>query len=119
MTTRPTRLGRWRGLISLVQDVTANGATAIERVHLETARRVFSVATHAIAEFSASPATATAATELLHALHDRAATASYEGVRLVAHLVGGGANAALATLDSPVDGAAEHLDGRDTEPTRV
>ena len=108
MNSRPTRLGRWRGLISLVQDVTTNGATAIERVHLETARRVFSIATQAIAEFSVSPATATAATELLHALHDRAATASYEGVRLVAHLVGGGANAALASLDATVDATPAH-----------
>lgn len=82
---------RWQGLRALVVDAVDNGATAIERVHLETARRPFAIIEQ-IPEL-AQPA------QNIREVHDTIVSGVYTSVRLVNKLVGRTLDAALAAFD--------------------
>jgi hypothetical protein len=82
---------RWQGLRALVSDAVEHGATAIERVHLETARRPFTIIEQ-IPEL-AQPA------QNIREVHDTIVSGVYTSVRLVNQLVGKTLDAALAALD--------------------
>jgi hypothetical protein len=93
----PAELKRLRGLKDLVRDVVTQGASAVERVHLATARRPFQVLGR-IAPL-AQPA------QLAHQVHDAAVSTTYGLVRAVAHGAGEVADLALDALEpGPVDG---------------
>jgi len=81
---------RWRGLALLVRDAVEHGSRAVEKVHLETARRPFVILEHipAIAE----------PTKLVHTVHDLAVTSVYETIRIVNRVVGSTVDVAFDTL---------------------
>jgi hypothetical protein len=83
---------RWQGLRALVIDAVEHGATAIERVHLETARRPFSIMENIPA--LAEPA------QNIREVHDTIVSGVYTSVRLVNQLVGKTLDAALAAIDA-------------------
>lgn len=68
-------LARWRGLKDLLCDAVTHGASAVERVHLETARRPFVVLEHL-------PPIAASAHQI-HQVHDALVSFSYGNVRAV------------------------------------
>ena len=82
---------RWQGLRALVGDAVEHGATAIERVHLETARRPFAIIEQ-IPELS-QPA------QNIREVHDTIVSGVYTSVRLVNKLVGRTLDAALEAFD--------------------
>jgi hypothetical protein len=82
---------RWRGLGALIGDAVDHGASAIERVHLDTARRPFAI-------LEQVPAVSQPAQEI-HAVHDTVVSGVYTSVRLVNRMVGKTLDAALAALD--------------------
>ena len=79
---------RWRGLFSLVGQAVDQGATAIERVHLETARRPFAILEHI-------PVLAVPA-QSVHTIHDATASSVYALIRIVN-------DAAGKTIDAAID----------------
>jgi hypothetical protein len=87
---------RWQGLRALVGDAVEHGATAIERVHLETARRPFAFMEHIPP--LAEPA------QNIREVHDTIVSGVYTSVRLVNQLVGKTLDAALAALDTQSQG---------------
>jgi hypothetical protein len=68
-----TDMQRWRGLAALVADAVLHGASAIERVHLATARRTFYVAQRVPG--LSEPA------KVVQAVHDLAISHAYKSVR--------------------------------------
>ncbi|MFV8749389.1 hypothetical protein ACNOYE_02430 [Nannocystaceae bacterium ST9] len=82
---------KWRGLKALVHDAVEHGSRAIERVHLDTARRPF-----ALLEIVPGIATPT---KVVHVVHDALVTTSYSAVRLVNAALGKAADVALDLLD--------------------
>jgi hypothetical protein len=72
-------IARWRGLTALVADAVTHGASAIERVHLATARRPFQIIERA-------PGIG-APTKGVHMVHDLAVSSVYQSVRLVTAVV--------------------------------
>ena len=66
---------RWQGLRALVGDAVEHGATAIERVHLETARRPFTI-------MEQIPPLAEPA-QNIREVHDTIVSGVYASVRLV------------------------------------
>jgi hypothetical protein len=86
-----TDLSRWRGLTALIADTVEHGASAIERVHLATARRPFWLLEQipGIAE----PAKG------IHAVHDMIASGIYQQVRFVSRVAGEVIDAALEVFD--------------------
>lgn len=91
-------LTRWRGLTALVADAVEHGASAIERIHLATARRPFAILERA-------PGIA-AEVQTIHSVHDAIVSAVYGQVRFVTRLVGKTADAALEAFDEG-SGAAD------------
>lgn len=89
---------RWRGLRALVGDAVEQGASAIERVHLSTARRPFAILEQipGIAEPAQS----------IHEIHDTVVSSVYGTVRLVNRVVGQTLDGALAALDTSAAEAA-------------
>ena len=75
-----TRTQRWLALQPLVQDAVEHGATAVERVHRETADRTFAV-------LEAIPPVAEPA-RLVHGVFGLVLTGSYGSVRLLNRAVG-------------------------------
>ncbi len=71
---------KWRGLEALIHDAVEHGSRAVERVHLETARRPFAI-------LEQVPGIA-GPTKVVHVLHDSVVTSSYAAVRWVNGLVG-------------------------------
>jgi hypothetical protein len=92
---------RWRGLRALITDAVEHGASAIERVHLSTARRPFDV-------IQQIPSVAEPA-QNIHEVHDTIVSGVYTTIRLVNRAVGQTLEHALVALennapsDRPVD----------------
>ena len=97
-----TDVKRWRGLRALIGDAVEQGASAIERVHLQTARRPFAV-------LEQIPGIAEPA-QNIHQIHDSVVSSVYATIREVNRLVGEIADAAL-------DGV-EHQQAEQAEPER-
>lgn len=87
-----TDMKRWRGLRALVTDAVEQGASAIERVHLQTARRPFVVLEH-IPGVS-GPA------HILHQAHDTIVSGVYDAIRVTNRIVGQTLDAALEIADA-------------------
>lgn len=98
-------LRKLRGLKDLVRDAVEHGASAIEKVHLATARRPFQVLEQipGIAE----PARG------VHEIHDAIVATSYGAVRAVTRAVSGAADLAFDALD---DGSTEPATSEPAEP---
>ena len=79
---------RWRGLVALVGQLVDQGAVAVERVHLETARRPFAI-------LERIPLLAVPA-QSVHTIHDATASSVYALVRVVNDIAG-------KTLDVAID----------------
>ncbi len=88
-------LKQWRGLRALITDAVEHGASAIERVHLATARRPF-----AIIELIPG---IDAPTRAIHQMHDAIVSNTYASVREVNRAVGTALDAVLTAMD---DGSA-------------
>ena len=74
-----TNIERWRGVAALLGDAVKHGATAVERVHLATARRSFTW-------IERVPGVG-GPTQGVHAVHDAAVSTVYQSVRLVSAAV--------------------------------
>ena len=81
---------RWHGLAHLVRDAVEHGSRAVEKVHLETARRPFVILEHI-------PAIA-APTKVIHTVHDLTVASVYETIRIVNRVVGTTVDVAFDTL---------------------
>lgn len=81
-------LRRLRGLRALVEDAVKHGSRAIERVHLETSGRTFTI-------LEAIPPIA-APSKIVHVVHDATVSGVYGAIRGVNQLVG-------ATLEAAID----------------
>jgi hypothetical protein len=86
---------RWKGLRALIGDAVEHGASAIERVHVATTNRPFSI-------MEQIPGLAEPV-KGIHAVHDVIVTNTYSAVRLVNRAVGQAIDAALDAVDEPVD----------------
>lgn len=73
-------LRRVRGLRALIEEAVHHGASAVERVHLGTSDRTFSI-------LEAIPPIA-APTKLVHVVHDATVTSVYSAIRGVNAIVG-------------------------------
>jgi hypothetical protein len=93
-----TDVKRWRGLRALIGDAVEHGSAAVERVHLETARRPFAVLEHIPG--IAAPAQA------IHHIHDSVVAGVYGRIREVNRIVGGVIDAALDHIEQ--QDAREH-----------
>ena len=94
-------LKRWRGLATLLGDVVEHGASAIERVHLATSQRTFTLLEHI--PLLAAPAHA------VNELHDVAVSAVYSNVRLVARGVAKTLELGLDLAESRANAASPAL----------
>lgn len=93
---------RWKGLRALIGDAIEHGASAVERVHVATAKRPFTV-------MEQIPGLAEPV-KGIHAVHDVIVTNTYSAVRLVNRAVGQAIDAALDAVDEPVTEAEEPSD---------
>ena len=84
---RPTDVRPWKGLAVLVTDAVANGATAIERVHLATSARPFDL-------LQQVPVVA-APTYVVRLVHDASVGMTYAAVRGITRIVGKAVGLAL------------------------
>jgi hypothetical protein len=75
-----TKTQRWRGLVMLVRDAVEHGASAVERVHMATARRPFDV-------LESIPGV-DGPTRVVRAVHDVTVSGVYGTIRLVTRAVG-------------------------------
>ncbi len=92
MTDEQTKQ-KWRGLRALIHEAVEHGSRAVERVHLDTARRPFEI-------LEQVPGVA-GPTKAVHAVHDAVVTTSYAAVRLVNTVVGKATDTALELLAEP------------------
>jgi hypothetical protein len=83
---------RWRGLRALITDAVEHGASAIERVHLETARRPFEV----IEQITGAPEPA----QNFREVHDTIVSGVYTTIRLVNRAVGQTLEHALVAFEN-------------------
>jgi len=96
---------RWRGLLALARDSVVGASHAIERVHLETARRPFAV-------LEAVPVVA-APTTVVRVVHDAIVASVHAVVRVTARAAG-------ATLDVALHAAERSATARhDGRPPRT
>ena len=100
-------LKQLRGLKDLVRDTMQHGTTAVEKVHLETARRPFSVL-ESIAGLSEP-------VKSIHQVHDAVVASTYGTVRAVAQAVDKVLDVALDKFDDKSAPAA--VDAEATTPT--
>ncbi len=84
-------LSRVRGLAALVRDAVEHGSRAVEKVHLEIAKRPFVVLEHVPG--------IEAPTRAVHAVHDLTVQSVYGSIRLVNGLVGTTVEAALDVVE--------------------
>jgi hypothetical protein len=98
-----TTLKKVRGLRALVEDVVEHGSRAVERVHLATARRTFTILEQI--PVIAEPARA------VHLVYDATVGASYAGVRLVNRAVGAIAELAIDAIEEAPRAHAEPAAG--------
>jgi hypothetical protein len=90
---------RWLGLSALLGDAVEHATTAIERIHMTTARRPFQI-------IEAIPPIA-APTKLVHEVHDAIVTTTYRQIRFWNGAVQKVVQTALAE-DTPEPGATSH-----------
>jgi len=83
-------LDKWRGLKALVQDAVEHGATAIERVHLQTAARTFDLLQ--LVTPIAEPA------KVAREVHDTMVSSAYASVRMVNAMAGKALDAVIDSL---------------------
>lgn len=95
-----SKLGRWRGLVSLVGDAVAHGSRAVERVQLETAARPFWV-------LERIPPLALPS-KVVHVAHDVGVKVTHGMIRGISTVVVKTADAVLAAADD--DTPAEPAD---------
>ena len=88
-----TTMKQWRGLKTLVHDAVEHGSRAVERVHIETAKRPFSV-------LEAFPGIGVVARGV-HVIHDACVSSTYEMVRLVNRVVADVGDVALESIEKP------------------
>jgi hypothetical protein len=86
-----TDVKRWRGLRALIGDAVEHGSAAIERVHLETARRPFAI-------LEQVPGIGERA-HTIHQIHDGVVSTVYATIRDVNRALGDAIDAALDQLD--------------------
>ncbi|MBL8716585.1 MAG: hypothetical protein JNL79_11350 [Myxococcales bacterium] len=84
-------LSRVRGLAALVRDAVEHGSRAVEKVHLEIAKRPFTVLEHVPGIEAPSRA--------VHVVHDLTVQSVYGSIRLVNGLVGTTVEAALNAVE--------------------
>lgn len=84
-------LSRVRGLAALVRDAVEHGSRAVEKVHLEIAKRPFAVLEHVPG--------IEAPTRAVHVVHDLTVQSVYGSIRLVNGLVGTTVEAALDAVE--------------------
>lgn len=82
---------QWKGVAMLATDAVTHGSRAIEKVHLATADRTFTV-------LELIPPIAPVAA-VVHVAHDAITSLSHASVRGAAHLVGGSITGALGWLE--------------------
>jgi hypothetical protein len=87
-----TDLKRWRGLRALVSDAVDHGASAVQRVHLATARRPFALLAHVPG--------LRAPVQAVHAVHDGVVSGVYDAIRVTNHVVGTTLDGVLELLDT-------------------
>ena len=104
-----TAIARWRGLAALVADAVTHGASAIERVHLATARRPFQIIERAPGIGAPSKG--------VHAVHDVAVSGVYQSIRAVTGLVAKVVDAGLELADDST-GETEHSASASPKSTR-
>ncbi len=93
----------WRGVVALVGEAVEHGSRAVERVHLETAKRPFVILEHI-------PVVAPIA-RIVHVAHDATATSVYGTIRAVNAGVG-----AIIRATEPSEGPSRSAsDERDAE----
>jgi hypothetical protein len=85
---------RWRGLTALIGAAVEHGASAIERVHVATAQRPFTV-------LSYIPGVA-APSVVVEKVHDATVAGVYESIRVITRLVALSLDAALDAIDGEV-----------------
>ncbi len=83
---------KWRGFAALLQDAVEHGSRAVERVHLETAARPFSL-------LEKLPGLA-APSRVVHLAHDAVAKTSYGSVRVVNGAARWALDAVLGALEA-------------------
>lgn len=86
-------LDRWRGLLALGRDLIDSGASEIEKVHLATAARTFSVLE--TIEPLRTPA------HLIRTVHDAGVSATYGAVRGVTRAVATVVDSAIVLATRP------------------
>jgi hypothetical protein len=72
---------RWRGLNNLIRDAVIHGSSAVEKIHLETARVPFMILEAIPVPFVAIPAKG------IHAIHDTSTKLVYSAIRGTTHAV--------------------------------
>jgi hypothetical protein len=103
----PFELRRWRGLGALLGDLVEHGSRAVERVHLETARRPFAVLE--LVPLVALPARG------VHLVHDAIVNGVYRLVRAGGRLASGGASALLDVVERSDGGRSGPADPAQSE----
>jgi hypothetical protein len=98
---------RWRGLVALVKDAVEHGSRAVEKVHLETARRPFGILEHI--PVVAEP------TRVVHVIHDATVSGVHGIVRAVARAVGATADVALRVAESAPGEVEDREDARNAK----
>jgi hypothetical protein len=93
-----TDVKRWRGLKDLVRDAVEQGASAVERVHLATAQRPFSL----LAQIPALEEPVRG----IQQIHDTLVSTTYATVRTVTRAVGDVAEIALTAVEAATNGPA-------------
>lgn len=102
---------RWRGLVKLVGEAVENGSRAVEKVHLETARRPFAILEHI-------PGVATPA-KVVHGVHDLSVSSVYFTIRAVNHVVVTSVDLALDTFGKGERAAAPKADEPQADEPKV
>lgn len=82
---------RWRGLTALIADMVANGASAVERVHIATASRPFAI----LRQIPVVSAPAS----VIEAIHHASVAGVYASVRAVTRVVETAVDLALEAAD--------------------
>jgi hypothetical protein len=72
---------RWQGLNNLIRDAVIHGASAVEKIHLETAKVPFTILESLPVPFVAIPARG------IHAIHDTSTKLVYSAIRGTTHAV--------------------------------
>ncbi|MGD8861706.1 MAG: hypothetical protein PVI30_16975 [Myxococcales bacterium] len=98
---------RWRGLKDLIRDATLHGSGAVERVHLETARRPF----HVLKQIPPLAAPASG----IERIHDAIVTTTYGAVRGVTRVVDVAADAAFDALETTGGAPESNVDATSDE----